>query len=84
MASACEDWEIHDGLSDAAATVAAELVSNAVDHAGTPCVLHLALDHRRLQVAVRDSRPVRERRPQITVAGERGFGLLIVQPAFRG
>ena len=42
VASICEDWELADGLYDAAATVAAELVSNAVEHAGTASVLHLS------------------------------------------
>lgn len=79
LASACEDWEFDDGLYEAAATVATELVGNAIEHAGTACVLHLALDRARLRVAVRDDSPVTRGCPQIAVAGERGYGLLIVE-----
>lgn len=79
VASACDDWELDDGLYETAATVATELVGNAVEHAATPCVLHLAVDPRRLRIAVRDNTLVDERRPQITVPDERGYGLLIVQ-----
>ena len=84
VASICEGWELADGLYDAAATVAAELVSNAVEHAGTASVLHLALDRRHLQIAVRDTRPVAEGRPHTAVPGDRWYGLLIVQGLSRG
>lgn len=41
--------------------------------------LHLALDWRHLQIAVRDNRPVAEGRPHTAVPGDRWYGLLIVQ-----
>ncbi len=84
VASMCEDWELDDGVYDAAATVATELVSNAVDHADTASVLHLALDRRHLQIAVRDSRPVTEGRPHTAAPCDRRYGLLIVQGLSRG
>ncbi len=84
VASMCEDWELDDGVYDAAATVATELVSNAVDHADTASVLHLALDRRHLQIAVGDSRPVTEGRPHTAAPCDRRYGLLIVQGLSRG
>jgi signal transduction histidine kinase len=77
--SACEDWDLDDGLYEAAATVVTELVGNAVEHAATACVLHLAVDSKRLRIAVRDNSPVTGGRPQIVVPDERGYGLLIVR-----
>jgi anti-sigma regulatory factor (Ser/Thr protein kinase) len=79
VASACEDWDLDDGLYEAAATVVTELVGNAVEHAATACVLHLAVDSKRLRIAVRDNSPVTEGHPQIAVPDVRGYGLLIVR-----
>jgi anti-sigma regulatory factor (Ser/Thr protein kinase) len=84
VASMCDDWGLDDGLYEAAATLATELVTNALEHAGTACILHLALDRARLQVAVRDGSPVTEGRPAIVIPGDRGYGLLIVQGLSRG
>jgi anti-sigma regulatory factor (Ser/Thr protein kinase) len=84
IASACRDWELDDWLHDAAATVAVELVSNAVEHAGTGCLLQLTLDRRSLQIAVRDGRGVAEHDPRAGFAGDRGYGLPIVQGLSRG
>jgi anti-sigma regulatory factor (Ser/Thr protein kinase) len=84
VASACDDWELDDGLHDAAATVVTELVSNAVEHARTACALHMTLDPRHLQIAVRDSSPVAEGCPRIAVADDRGYGMLVVQGLSRG
>lgn len=63
----------------AAATVVTELVGNAVEHAATVCVLHLAVHSKRLRIAVRDNSPVSEGRPQIVDPDERGYGLPIVR-----
>jgi anti-sigma regulatory factor (Ser/Thr protein kinase) len=79
VASACEDWALDDGLYEAAATVVTELVGNALEHAATACVLHLAVDSKRLRIAVRDNSPVTDGHPQIVVPDERGYGLLIVR-----
>jgi anti-sigma regulatory factor (Ser/Thr protein kinase) len=84
VASACEDWEIDDGLYETAMAVTTELVCNAVEHAATTSVLHLALDRKRLQIAVRDDSPADEGRPQIIDCGRRGYGLRIVQGLSRG
>ena len=84
VASVCEEWELDDGLHDGAATVATELVTNAVEHAGTACILEIALDRRCLQIAVRDRSPVAKGRPEITVTRNGGYGLLVVQGLSRG
>ena len=84
VASMCVDWELDDGVYDAAATVATELVSNAVYHADTASVLHLAVDRRHLRIAVRDNSPVTGGRPHIVTPCDRGYGLLIVQGLSRG
>jgi anti-sigma regulatory factor (Ser/Thr protein kinase) len=52
----CTDWQV-PGLSDRAAIVATELVSNAVQHARTPSTLRLSLTPAGLHIAVRDARP---------------------------
>ena len=83
VASACDDWELDTGLRDAAWTVVTELVSNAVEHAGTECVLSLSLTGKHLQVAVRDRRPTAAGYPQVVVPGDRGYGLLVVEGASR-
>jgi anti-sigma regulatory factor (Ser/Thr protein kinase) len=83
VASMCDDWQLDVGLRDAARMVATELVSNAVEHAGTGCVLYLALDRQRLQIAVRDQRPTAAGLPQAGVRGNRGYGLLMVEGASR-
>jgi anti-sigma regulatory factor (Ser/Thr protein kinase) len=83
VASMCDDWELDTGLRDAAWTIVTELVSNAVEHAGTECVLSLALTGKHLQVAVRDQRPTAAGCPQAGVRGDRGYGLLMVEGTSR-
>jgi anti-sigma regulatory factor (Ser/Thr protein kinase) len=83
VSSMCDDWDLDTGLRNAAWTVVTELVSNAVEHAGTECVLFLALTRKDLQIAVRDRRPTAAGRPQAGVRGDRGYGLLIVEGASR-
>ena len=84
VASACEDWGLDGDAHDAAASVVTELVENAVVHAGTECVLHLELDRRCLQIAVRDRGPTGPGRPPVGVALDRGYGLLMVEGLSRG
>ena len=74
-----EDWDLPDELHDAAQAVITELVTNAVEHARTGCVLHLALDERRLHISVNDHRPDPHRLPQPGVRDGHGYGLLIVE-----
>ena len=54
---ACAEWEIAADPASVAVQIVNELVSNAVEHAGTRCRLTLALDSRGLHVAVRDDDP---------------------------
>ncbi|HKD96990.1 MAG TPA: ATP-binding protein [Micromonosporaceae bacterium] len=63
-------------VSDAAATVATEFVTNAVMHARTLMELSFTLEPPYLYVAVRDADP----RPPVPVCAEdRGFGLSLVE-----
>lgn len=55
---ACSDWELVV-LTDRAALVANELVSNAVRHARTPSRLRITIDNHGLRLAVRDLLPGR-------------------------
>ena len=74
-----EDWELPDELHDAAQAVITELVTNAVEHAHTGCVLHLALDDCRLHISVHDHRPDEHGLPRPGVRDGAGYGLLIVE-----
>lgn len=83
VASLCDDLELDAGLRDAGMMVATELVGNAVEHAGTACVLSLGFDRQRFHIAVRDPRTTDLGLPRAGVRGERGYGLLVVQGASR-
>jgi AraC-like DNA-binding protein/anti-sigma regulatory factor (Ser/Thr protein kinase) len=52
---ACARWDVPE--RDDMAVVVTELVTNAVEHAGTPLRLRLVLDRSGLRVSVRDLRP---------------------------
>jgi hypothetical protein len=63
----------------AAAVVVTELVTNVVEHAGTPCRLGLALDRSGFEVTVRDFRPGPAPRPRPRpLEARRGRGLHLV------
>jgi anti-sigma regulatory factor (Ser/Thr protein kinase) len=82
--SMCDDCALSDALSGAAAAVATELVTNAVEHARTASVLTLALDHRGLHVAVRDHRPYDAAKIVRPSTREyRGYGLVLVDSLCR-
>jgi anti-sigma regulatory factor (Ser/Thr protein kinase) len=84
VASLCEDCLLSDALSGAAATVATELITNAVTHACAPIHLTLALDRRGLHVAVRDRAPTSvETFARPGQAGYRGYGLMVVDSLCR-
>jgi AraC-like DNA-binding protein/anti-sigma regulatory factor (Ser/Thr protein kinase) len=55
LRDACERWGVPE--RDDVAVVVTELVTNAVEHAGTPLWLRLVLDRSGLRVSVRDERP---------------------------
>jgi len=74
-----EDWELADELHEAVQAVTTELVTNAVAHARTGCVLYLALDERRLHISVRDYHPDTQALPQPGTRSDHGYGLLIVE-----
>ncbi|QYN40484.1 ATP-binding protein [Pseudonocardia sp. DSM 110487] len=75
---ACADWSA-TAAEDAAALVASELVSNAVQHAGGTCRVSVAVDGTRLRVAVRDYAPGHGPRPRpVDINRPTGRGLHLV------
>jgi anti-anti-sigma regulatory factor len=74
---ACTRWGLPE-LAGPASLIASELVTNAVEHAGTAMTLRLSRRDRYVHVAVRDGSPEQPapRRPQLTETG--GRGLLLV------
>ena len=71
---ACLDWALGNAYDDAALVVT-ELVTNAVRHTGTPCMLTVTLDGEGLRLAVRDEGPLP---PALLDDRQRGAGLRIV------
>ncbi|WP_433604707.1 ATP-binding protein [Dactylosporangium sp. CA-139114] len=74
---ACQQWKVAP-VADTAALIVTELVANAVEHAGTPIQVSVALRNRHLHLAVRDESPLRLERSG-GEDGEPGRGLLIVE-----
>lgn len=75
---ACADWSATDA-EEAAAIVATELVSNAVQHARSTCRVTVTVDSQGLRVGVRDYAPGYEPRPRpvdTTRAAGRGLHLV--------
>jgi len=75
---ACADWSA-TAAEEAAAIVATELVSNAVQHARSSCRVTITVDSQGLRVGVRDYAPGCEPRPRpvdITRAAGRGLHLV--------
>jgi anti-sigma regulatory factor (Ser/Thr protein kinase) len=75
---ACADWSA-TAAQDAAALVASELVSNALQHAGGTCRVSVAVDDTGLRVGVRDYAPGHEPRPRpVDIDRPTGRGLHLV------
>jgi anti-sigma regulatory factor (Ser/Thr protein kinase)/anti-anti-sigma regulatory factor len=75
---ACADWSATDA-EEAAAIVATELVSNAVQHARSTCRVTVTVDSQGLRVGVRDYAPGCEPRPQpVGMSRATGRGLHLV------
>lgn len=77
VAAICELWRCEEVAEDAVAIVS-ELVSNAVQHAGTDADLRLELRRQLLTVAVTDGDPIHPVRRPPGFARESGLGLGIV------
>jgi anti-anti-sigma regulatory factor/anti-sigma regulatory factor (Ser/Thr protein kinase) len=78
---ACDGWDLGAGVTDRAAQVSSELVTNVVEHAGTPGVLLVSRRSHHLHVAVRDGSrapPVLRPLSAPRAPGEVGFGLPLV------
>ncbi|GIM90923.1 ATP-binding protein [Paractinoplanes toevensis] len=74
---ACLTWELPQ-LVGPAALVASELVSNAVEHAGTTITLEFRRRPRHVHVIVRDGSPGEPVPRDPGVQAERGRGLMLV------
>ncbi|HEV8568816.1 MAG TPA: STAS domain-containing protein [Actinoplanes sp.] len=74
---ACLRWELPD-LVAPASLICSELVSNAVDHAGTMMMLRLSLGNGYLLVAVRDGSPAEPVLAARLPTASRGRGLHLV------
>jgi anti-sigma regulatory factor (Ser/Thr protein kinase) len=75
---ACADWSA-TGAEDAAALVASELVSNAVQHARSTCRISVAVDGTGLRIGVRDHAPGHVPRPRpVDLSRPAGLGLHLV------
>ncbi|MET0416990.1 MAG: ATP-binding protein [Actinoplanes sp.] len=78
-AEACSLWELPQ-LTDPAAVVAGELVTNAVDHAQTMIDLRISVNRRYLQIAVWDGAVTEPRFAAGDMSDpQAGRGLLLVQ-----
>jgi anti-anti-sigma factor len=79
VTAACTGWDLPE-LVGPASLVVSELVSNAVEHAGTAMTLEVSCHDRYLRVAVRDGSPVqpRMRPPEAPSSTVRGRGLMLV------
>jgi ABC-type transporter Mla MlaB component len=77
VTEACLGWGLPE-LVGPASLIASELVTNAVEHAGTPMTLRISRRDRYVHIALRDGSPVEPapRRALITESG--GRGLLLV------
>jgi hypothetical protein len=76
---ACLRWDLEQ-LVAPASLISSELVSNAVDHAGTMMTLRLSLGSGYLFIAVRDGSPVEPVAAPLPSAGShRGRGLYLVE-----
>lgn len=80
--AACAKWDLHEGLGERAAQVANELVTNVIEHAGTPGVLLLSHGPSFLHIAVRDG----SREPPVAAPAVdgNGFGLTLVRALSSG
>lgn len=82
IAGVCREWRI-TGLQRRAQLVASELVTNAVEHAGTPMSVSVRYTGAALQVAVRDGERRTVLRPPPEPAGlplaDLGRGLLLLE-----
>ncbi|MEV4511015.1 STAS domain-containing protein [Dactylosporangium sp. NPDC049525] len=74
----CRMWRV-EHLVDTAALIMTELISNAIQHAGTPMRCSTTLRPRHLYVAVSDGSPDPPRRSAPAGAAGGGRGLLIVE-----
>lgn len=76
---ACRDWDVREDMREDAALITTELVTNVVDHAGTPCVLTVGGDDSWLRIEVEDSYPCSiPMSPRVDPTAPRGRGLLVV------
>lgn len=84
VVEACDAWGIAS-TAPAVELIASELVSNAIEHAGSECDVTIAMRSRHVHVAVRDASPLPPRlRRSTTPNHSRGRGLLLVDDLSEG
>ena len=71
-------WELPPDLTEVAQLVVSELVSNAVEHAGTGSTISLELVDRRLKVSVRDGSTTQPVSRPLDLVSFRGRGLPLI------
>ncbi|MFJ3235250.1 ATP-binding protein [Streptomyces sp. NPDC086787] len=78
--SALDDWQVSDDDAHSVLLVASELVTNALQHAEPPVVLHVSRERAgpQVRVGVTDGGPRKQPRTSPRSPGEHGRGLLIV------
>jgi anti-anti-sigma regulatory factor len=75
---ACLRWDLPE-LVAPASLISSELVSNAIDHAGTMMTLRLSLGTGYLFIAVRDGSPLEPVAARPTLHSDRGRGLFLIE-----
>ncbi|WP_178380129.1 ATP-binding protein [Cryptosporangium aurantiacum] len=72
------DWDLSPDLTEVAQLVVSELVSNAVEHAGTPSTVVLELTDTGLRISVRDGSTVQPVARPLDMVSFRGRGLPLI------
>ncbi|MFB9321526.1 ATP-binding protein [Cryptosporangium minutisporangium] len=78
LQQAAADWELSPDLTEIAQLVVSELVSNAVEHAGTTSTVALELTDERLKISVRDGSTTQPVPRPLDMVSFRGRGLPLI------
>lgn len=73
------DWDLPPGLTEVAQLVVSELVSNAVEHAGTSSTVGLELADGKLRISVRDGSSLQPVARSFDTVSFRGRGLPLIE-----
>jgi len=78
LQEAAADWDLSPDLTEVAQLVVSELVSNAVEHAGTSSTVALELSEDTLRISVRDGSTTRPVPRPLDMVSFRGRGLPLI------